>query len=244
MSRFRWIVGVVIAGVLAAVCGGAFASANAAKHAPGHGKVARRGPRGARGPRGQDGAQGPQGPAGEPGKQGERGATGSEGPAGKQGTEGTQGVEGKQGAQGLEGKQGERGAEGAAGGARAYALVNAATIVSCGCGCGTCPPPPPPPHITRGVNIEEGSKVESAPPGTWCLRLSKSAGIVGAAAVVVVSTTEPLRTAVWNPEAPDCDGTISEGEAEIEIQTYAYKMNGGELVAEHAGEITFSLVVP
>jgi len=240
MSRFRWIVGIVIAGSLAAVCGGAFASANTAKQ---HGDkiVLLRGPRGARGARGQEGAQGPQGPAGEPGKQGERGATGSEGPAGKPGTEGTPGVEGKQGAQGLEGKQGERGAEGAAG-ARAYALVNAATIVTCGCGCGICPPPPPS-HIARGLNIEEGSKVESAPAGTWCLKLSKSAGIVGAATVVVVSATEPLTTAVWNPEAPDCDGTISEGETEIEIQTYAYKVNAGALVAEHAGEITFSLIV-
>jgi len=101
----------VVAALIFAMAGGAFAAGGGGKHHGHHGhhahgakhKGKKTKAKGKRGPRGK---QGPPGPAGE------TGATGPQGPQGPQGLKGDTGPEGKEGPQGIQGVEGKEGPKG------------------------------------------------------------------------------------------------------------------------------------
>jgi len=94
------------------------------------------------------------------------------------------------------------------------------------------------------MNIALGSSLAGAPLGTWCF-IPKN-GIDLATVTVVASVVKAgdprrhrfaLESARWVLDAPDCSPN------QIEVQTFGYAVEGGNLVAVPNNEIAFSFLV-
>lgn len=150
---------------------------------------------------------------------------------------------GPQGKRGAKGKQGATGAVGPPGTARAYGYVGPL--------CRACTPGPNynpvDPHYSHDVTAVAPN--QGSPKGAYCLSPSSDSGIDTAHAIVVASVVErgpqpnaefePIQeSAVWSIGAPDCRaGTL-------EVRTFGYIEEAGELEAVPDAEVAFSFVIP
>jgi hypothetical protein len=178
-----------------------------------------------------------RGHRGPPGPQGLPGRTGATGPRGPRGVGGPRGAIG---AQGPLGPQGPKGPQGVPGTARAYALVEPLCD-----GCGEAPAGFTPLLATHSLNVTLGVPNSGAPPGTWCFVLGGAVEPSTATLVAsVLATPGPhshkfaLESARWVSPAADCPA------GQIEVQTFGYAVEGGNLVATPDDEVAFSFVVP
>jgi hypothetical protein len=161
----------------------------------------------------------------------------------KRGSRGPRGPRGPKGKRGAKGQQGATGPAGLPGTARAYGLVSPL--------CNACLPGPSynPVNPQYSHNVTAVAPNQGSPKGTYCLSPSSDSGIDAAHAVVVTSVVqrspqpnaelEPIQeSAVWSLGAPDCRaGTL-------EVRTYGYVEEAGELEAVPDGEVAFSFVIP
>jgi hypothetical protein len=117
--------------------------------------------------------------------------------------------------------------------------------------CNACTPPPKysPVDPEYSFNVTAVSPNPGSPTGTYCLSPASGSGIDTAHAVVVSSVVqrgaqpnaelEPIQeSALWQLGAPDCRaGTL-------EVRTFGYVEEAGELEAVPDHEVAFSFVIP
>lgn len=124
--------------------------------------------------------------------------------------------------------------------ARAFALVTP----PCG-GCGELPPDFTPLDASHSKNVSLGSALPEAPEGAWCFVLE--GGIDPSTATLVASVVTSagphgpgfsLESAEWFAEAPDC------APGQVEVRTFGYGVEEGDLIATPDREVAFSFVVP
>lgn len=156
---------------------------------------------------------------------------------------GPRGPRGPRGKRGAKGAQGLTGPAGPPGSARAYGLVDPL--------CNTCLPGTNynPVDPTYSHNVTAVAPNQGSPKGTYCLSPSSGSGIDAAHAVVVAGVVErgpqpaaelePIQESVrWSLGAPDCRaGTL-------EVRTFGYIEEAGELQAVPDHEVAFSFVIP
>jgi hypothetical protein len=125
--------------------------------------------------------------------------------------------------------------------ARAYGYVNPL--------CNACTPGPSynPVDPTYSFNVTSVAPIPGSQPGTYCL--SPGSGIDTAHAIVVASVVtrgpqpnhelEPIQeSATWRIGAPDCPA------GKLEVRTFGYINEAGELKAVPDKEVAFSFVIP
>jgi hypothetical protein len=117
--------------------------------------------------------------------------------------------------------------------------------------CNACTPGPNynPVDPTYSFNVTAVTPNQGSPKGTYCLSPASGSGIDAAHAVVVASVVqrgpqpnqefEPIQeAATWQLGGPDCRaGTL-------EVRTFAYIEEAGELEAVPDHEVAFSFVIP
>jgi hypothetical protein len=151
------------------------------------------------------------------------------------------GPRGPKGKRGPQGKRGAAGAPGAPGTARAYGYVNPI--------CNACLPPTHynPVDAAYSFNVTAVSANNGSPKGTYCL--SPGSNIDTEHAIVVTSVVargpqpnheyEPIQElATWRIGAPDCPA------GKLEVSTFGYIEESGELKAVPDHEVAFSFVIP
>lgn len=156
---------------------------------------------------------------------------------------GPRGPRGPRGKRGAKGAQGLTGPTGPPGSARAYGLVDPL--------CNACTPGPNynPVDPQYSHNVTAVAPNQGSPKGTYCLSPSSGSGIDAEHAVVVAGVVErgPQPNAELEPiqesvtlslGAPDCRaGTL-------EVRTFGYIEEAGELKAVPDHEVAFSFVIP
>jgi hypothetical protein len=153
---------------------------------------------------------------------------------------GATGPRGATGAQGPAGSAGSAGPTGPAGSGRAYGLVVGRGVPNAGVGSSG-----PSPYL-HNATIQAGTL--GSPSGIYCITVSATVAIpnmtviAGGAELPSTAAQSPgevvVPFATWLTSAPDCAG------GQLEVRTYAYTSNAGNLVASPSDLVSFSFVVP